>query len=100
MSDRVKPQAKYKTTNWMNCPGFFGRWADASLAQMTTALCKVIALVGVAFFWAALRPTGQARNRWYRIDKIFEDNRVVPISPGHHHQRKTAPVYDEMAFAK
>jgi hypothetical protein len=73
---------------------------DASLAQTATGPCKVIALAGMKLVRAALRSAGQARHRWYCIDQVFEDNRVMPIGPSHHHrQRKAALVYDEMMFA-
>lgn len=72
-------------------------WVDAPLAQMPTTPREVsVKLVG-----AASRSAGQAWQRGYCIDQVFEDNRIVPIGPAHgQRQRKAAPVYDEMTLRR
>ena len=74
-------------------------WNDAPLAQMPTTPREVIPLVSVEFVGPASRSAGQTTHCWYCIDQIFEDHRVMPVGTGHdQRQRKTAPVYDKMAF--
>jgi hypothetical protein len=75
---------------------------DAARPQRLSAARVVIALVGMqlhrALAWASAPPVGQPQ-RWDRIDRLFQQLRIMHVGPREgHRQRHTMAVDHDMAL--
>jgi hypothetical protein len=73
---------------------------DAALVQVLTAAREVVPLVGMQLVGSRTRAATPAGHSRYRIDRVLEHHRVVPVRTSDaEHQRGPRAIRDEVALA-
>ena len=73
---------------------------DATLVRVLRAAREVVPLVGVKLVGTGTRVAAQTGHRRYRIDRILQHRRVVPVGAGDaEHQRDAFAIGDGVALA-